>query len=188
MKQFVVQDDDNTNKKITAELKDDTTIEDIDIVFVGSGYTPNPSFIHVRNPDATSSTKSIIPLMSQARSPQPRRIPSLHKYILYAYNPTVAFIGSVMCFTPFTIADVSSTWLTLAWSNQVPFPPTPKTRLQFEKERIEDIEQRRKTEALETGCEVSSLFTYSALGASKEYYAADLETAVVAATPELESV
>ncbi|KAF9060048.1 hypothetical protein BDP27DRAFT_1430539 [Rhodocollybia butyracea] len=173
VKRFIHDD----NNKVTVELKDDTKIEDIDIVFVGSGtYRILDSFI------------SIIPLMSQARAPQPRRIPSLHKHILYAYNPTLAFIGTVMPYTPFTIADVSSTWLTLVWSNQVPFPPSPEARLLFEKERIQHIERQREIEAAETGREASSLFTYSALGASEEDYAAGLKAAIVAAKPELESV
>ncbi|KAJ4468603.1 hypothetical protein C8J55DRAFT_200441 [Lentinula edodes] len=184
VKRFTLQGD----GKITAELQDDTTIQDIDVVFVGSGYFPNPSFLYVRDPN--SSTGSLAPLMSQVSrdAPQSRRIPSLHRHILYAYNPSLAFIGSIMCFTPFTIADVSSTWLTLAWTNEVAYPSTPEELLQFEKDRIADIEKRRGIEAQETGREASSLFTYSALGTSEEDYAAGLKREIVAARPELKDL
>lgn len=180
VKQFILQD----NGKVTVELQNETKIEGIDVVFIGSGYIPNPTFLFVRNPDAPSS---VVPLMSQlsGQSLQSRRIPSLHKHILYAHNPTLAFIGSVMCYTPFTIADVSSAWLALIWGNEIPFPATPEGRLQFEKDRILDIESRRKIEAEETGREASALFTYSALGAAEEDYAADLKREVVEARPEL---
>ncbi|KAE9398786.1 hypothetical protein BT96DRAFT_994492 [Gymnopus androsaceus JB14] len=128
--------------------------------------------------------------MSQvsAQSLQSRRVPSLHKHILYAYNPTLAFVGSVMSFTPFTITDVSSTWLALIWTNEIAYPTTPEGRLQFEKERIQDIERRREIEAQETGLEASSLFTYSALGSDEEDYAADLKREIVEARPELKDV
>ncbi|KAJ3740611.1 hypothetical protein DFH05DRAFT_430614 [Lentinula detonsa] len=184
VRRFTLQEDD----KITAELQDHTIIKDIDIVFIGSGYIPNPSFLYVRN--LNSPSFSLAPLMSQisAEAPQPRRIPSLHRHILYAHNPSLAFIGSVMCFTPFTIADVSSMWLTLAWTNEVEYPSTSKDLLQFEKDRIEDIERRRGIEAQETGREASSLFTYSALGSSEEDYAAGLKQEIVSSRPELAKV
>ncbi|KAJ3756718.1 hypothetical protein EV360DRAFT_84693 [Lentinula raphanica] len=175
------------NDKVTVELKDGKIIEDIDIVFIGSGYTPNPSFIYVQDPHSSSSSSSLIPLMSQidTNAPQPRRIPSLHRHILYAYNPSLAFIGSTMCFTPFTIADVSSTWLTLAWMNQITYPSSSSALLQFEKDRIAHIETQRAIEAEETGNEPSSLFTYSALGSSEEDYAAGLKREIVGVRPEL---
>ncbi|KAJ4477489.1 hypothetical protein J3R30DRAFT_3657868 [Lentinula aciculospora] len=184
VKRFSLQSD----NKVTAELQDGTTIEDIDVVFIGSGYLPNPSFLYVRSPESPSG--SLSPLMSQisAQAPQSRRIPSLHRHILYAYNPSLAFIGSVMCFTPFTIADVSSMWLTLAWADEVAYPSTSEERLQFEKDRIEDVERRRGIEAQETGREASSLFTYSALGTSEEDYAAALKREIVAARTELKNV
>ncbi|KIK66724.1 hypothetical protein GYMLUDRAFT_238960 [Collybiopsis luxurians FD-317 M1] len=184
IKRFSVQE----NEKVAAKLQDGTIIQDIDIVFIGSGYIPNPSFLHVwtRN----GSSPSLVPFMSQIdpNSPQSRRIPSLHRHILYAHNPSLAFVGSVMCFTPFTIADVSSMWLTLAWTNEIKYPATSEGRLQFEKDLIEDIERRRAIEIQETGREASSLFTYSALGSIEEDYAADLKRDIVDARPELEEV
>ncbi|KAF5357547.1 hypothetical protein D9757_012370 [Collybiopsis confluens] len=178
IKRFSVQD----NDKARVELHDGTLLQDIDVVFICSGYIPNPTFLHIARGYPHLCPKLILNLLKAGEYLR------YNRHILYAHNPTLAFMGSVMCFTPFTIADVSSTWLGLAWSNEVAYPASAKDRLQFEKDLIEDIERRRADEAQETGREASSLLTYSALGSLEEDYAAGLKRDIVAARPEMKDV
>ena len=75
--------------KIDVTLTNGTDILDIDMVQVGTGYKPSPAFIRVLKPrDETQHT----PLISE--SIIPHRIPSLHRLILYAYNPSLAFVDT----------------------------------------------------------------------------------------------
>ena len=87
--------------KIDVNLTDGMDILDIDMVEVCTGYKPCPEFIRVLKPEHETQHT---PLISE--SVIPHRIPSLHRLILYAYNPSLAFVGAPMAFTPFTIADV----------------------------------------------------------------------------------
>ena len=164
--------------KIDVKLTDGTDILDVDFVDVGTGYKPYPEFIHVLKPgDEIRHT----PLISE--SIIPHRIPSLHRLILYAYNPSLAFVGAPMAFTPFTIADVVSTWLALAWLGETSFPDTVEGRLEFEKERLAAVEKRR------AGMDnPSSLMVYSVLGGDEQEYARALKADVVHARPELAAV
>ena len=124
--------------KIDVKLADATDILDIDMVEVGTGYKPFPDFIHVLKPgDETQHT----PLISESITPH--RVPSLHRFILYAHNPSLAFVGAPMAFTPFTIADVVSTWLALTWLGEASYPDTVEGRLEFENERLAAVEKRR---------------------------------------------
>ncbi|KAJ7595034.1 hypothetical protein C8J56DRAFT_928249 [Mycena floridula] len=162
--------------KVTAILQDGTEITDIDEVQVGTGYRPFPSFVHVIDP----ATKRLVSLMSSEITPH--RIPFLHRLILYSYNPTLAFIGTAaVSFTPFTIGDVTSTWLTLAWTGEIPYPATPEERLRSETERLEAVEKVRS----ETD-NPSSLQVYGTLGAYEEEYAGGLKADIVTARPELD--
>ena len=165
--------------KIDVKLTDGTDILDIDMVEVGTGYKPYPEFIHVLKPGDDSTQHA--PLISE--STIPHRIPSLHRFILYAHNPSLAFVGAPMAFTPFTIADVVSTWLALAWLGEAPYPNTVEGRLEFEKERLAAVEKRR------AGMDnPSSLMVYSVLGGDEQEYARALKADVVTARPELAAV
>jgi len=122
-----------------------------------------------------------MPLISE--SIIPHRIPSLHRLILYTYDPSLAFMGTPMAFTPFTVADVASTWLALAWLGETSYPDTVKGRLAFEKERLAAVEKRH------AGMDnLSSLMVYSILGGDEQEYARALKADVVNARPELEAV
>lgn len=166
--------------KIDVKLTDGTDILDVDMVHVGTGYKPWPEFIHVLKPGDDSETQHT-PLISDFIIPH--RIPSLHRFILYAYNPSLAFIGAPMVFTPFTIADVASTWLALAWLGETPYPDTIEGRLEFEKARLAAVEKRR------AGMDnPSSLMVYSVLGRDEQEYARALKADVVNARPELAEV
>jgi len=152
--------------KVKVELENGRILEDIDIVFLGTGYKPYADFVHVLPPPLISgdSKGTTVPLMSlvglnaptlpdsDSKSSQKHslvltnRIPLLHRHILFAPSPSLAFILSTMAYTPFTIADVSSCWLALAWSEGggLEYPKTLDERLVFEKERLEAIEMGRR--------------------------------------------
>jgi hypothetical protein len=138
--------------KIDVKLTDGTHILDIDMVQVGTGYKPFPEFIHVLEPgDETQQT----PLISE--SIIPHRIPSLHRLILYAYDPSLAFMDAPMAYTP--VADVVGTWMALAWHGQTSYPDTVEGRLKFERERLAEVEKRRAGMV-----NPSSLMVYNVLG------------------------
>ncbi|RDB29939.1 Thiol-specific monooxygenase [Hypsizygus marmoreus] len=185
---------DSSAPKIEVHLTDGTVLQNIDTVFVGTGYKPFPSFVHVlshQSPstlntvadgsDSTISTPTLAPIVSP--STNPHRVPSLHRHILYAHNPSLAFIGAPMSHTPFTLADVASTWLALAWAGGVAFPDTAEGRLEFERERLTTIEQRR------AASENPSVFvSYSVLVTDEQGYAAGLREDVVSVNPELDAI
>lgn len=164
--------------KIDVNLTDGTDILEVDMVQVGTGYKPFPEFIRVLEPgDETQHA----PLISE--SIIPHRIPSLHRLILYAYNPSLAFMGAPMAYTPFTVADVVSTWLALAWLGEASYPDTVEGRLEFEKERLAAVEKRR------AGMDnPSSLMVYNVLGGDEQEYARALKAEVVNARQELAAV
>ena len=167
--------------KIDVKLTDGTDILDIDMVEVGTGYKPYPEFICVLKPGDETQQQLHAPLISESTIPP--RIPSLHRFILYAHNPSLAFVGAPMAFTPFTIADVVSTWLALAWLGEISYPDTVEGRLEFEKERLAAVEKRR------AGMDnPSSLMVYSVLGGDEQEYARVLKADVVHARPELSAV
>jgi hypothetical protein len=122
--------------KVTLHLEDGTEIPDVEHVFLGTGYAWTVPFVHVLGDD----DKQILKRLCDP-SIRPRRVPSLHRYILYAYNPTLAFLGGMVSTTPFIFADLTSTWLALAWSNpgSIPYPSTPQARLETEQARLEAI-------------------------------------------------
>jgi hypothetical protein len=137
---YTLQETNDGRTLVEAALNDGTVISDIDIVIFGTA-----SFVHVlnRNEDVTSQ-HGPAPLASL--SIKSYRVPSVHRHILYAYNPTLAFVGLPMSFTPFTVADVTSTWLSLVWSRQNSnhppiYPETATYHLQFEQERVKTIEE-----------------------------------------------
>ncbi|TFK70881.1 FAD/NAD(P)-binding domain-containing protein [Pluteus cervinus] len=169
--------------RITAELTDGTKITGIDLVFFGTGYKHRADFVRildVTNP-TTEGSQNLVPIT--ADEVQPHRVPSLHRHILYAHNPSLAFIGSTLAYTPFTIADLGSTWLTLAWLGEIPYPQTPSDRLAYERERLSSIEQLRSQ--FETP---STLYSYNVLAGHEQTYGIMLKEDVVQARPELKDV
>lgn len=163
--------------KFDALLSDGTLLVDLDTVQVGSGYKILPSFIHVFN----EAEKMLLQLVTN--DTKPHRVPSLHRLILYAFNPSLAFVGAPMSYTPFTIADVVSTWLALAWSGETPYPNTVDGRLAYEKERMAAIDKWRNEIQ-----NPSSLMVYNVLGQGEQEYAKALKEDIVKARPELDAV
>jgi hypothetical protein len=168
--------------KVDVHLVDGTIIGDIDAVLLGTGYRPYPDFIQVLDIFSNAEVQKLVPLVSPSTTPP--RIPSLHRHILYAHNPSLAFINATMTFTPFTLADVGSTWLTLAWTGKVPYPDTVQGRLAFESERIKIIEQRKE----ESGDNPTAFLTYMVLGPDEQVYAQGLKDDIVEAREDLKHV
>lgn len=163
--------------KFDVLLTDGSEIKDLDFVHFGTGYKPIPHFIRVLCGSKGSSTMVSLNILLESDA-QPR-VPSLHRYILYAQNPSLAFIGAALAYTPFTIADVASTWLALAWSGTVSYPDTPNGRLVFESKRLEAVNTwRSKVE------HPSSLMVYSVLGMYEQEYASGLKEDIVRVKPE----
>ena len=86
--------------KFDAVVVDRTITRDLDFAHCGTGY------IHVLD-----KTGKHDPFTSQEIVPW--RVPSLH-LVMYA---SLAFIGAPMVYTPFTVADVVSTWI-----GETPYP------------------------------------------------------------------
>ena len=108
----------------------------------------------------------------------------LHRFTMYAHNPSLAFIGAPNVFTPFAVADVVSTWLALAWLGQASYPDTPEARLVYEQERLSIVAKRR--------AEVenpSSYLSFTVMTWPEELeYAAGFRADVVKARPELDKI
>jgi len=169
---------------VEATLSDGTVISDIDLVIFGTGHRPCPSFVHVLKQGEEGSnptSRHLVPLASP--SIKPYRVPSVHRHILYAYNPTLAFVGLPMSFTPFTIADMSSTWLALAWSCRLPYPETAQARLEFENRKLEALQDVLKNTENPT-----SFLAYSVLASDEQGYASGIREEVVKACSELDDV
>jgi hypothetical protein len=163
--------------KFDAVLTDGTTLRDLDYVYCGTGYKPLSNFIHVLDEAGVDH----IPFTSD--KVYPYRVPNLHRLAMYAHNPSLAFIGAPMVFTPFTVADVVSSWLALAWRGEVPYPDTPKERLVYERERLRKI--AKICSEMENP---TSFLTFSVMAADEQGYAASFREEVVKARPELDAV
>ncbi|KAJ7362316.1 hypothetical protein DFH08DRAFT_731696 [Mycena albidolilacea] len=190
VKEYVVRE----GSVVDAHLTDGTVISDLDGVLFGTGYHPFPDFVRVLD----ANTQVLVPFVTANTSPP--RVPDLHRYVLYARNPTLAFVGTaVASYTPFTIADISSTWLALAWTGAIAYPTALDGLLAFERERLAAVVAGRiEMEAAFTDStsgdsergktEGSSLVAYGVLGPFEEEYAGGLRAEVVQARPELDSV
>jgi hypothetical protein len=120
-------------QSITVYLCDGSEIWGIDEVWIATGYGWSVPFIHVL--ETANDRKD--PLRLKPLTPATLNlsgIPSLHRFILYVANPTLAFISHVMCYTPFILADVASTWLTLDWQGEITYPTTLDGQLTFEQD------------------------------------------------------
>lgn len=161
--------------KAILHLEDGTEIPDIDHVFLGTGYAYAVPFVRVLDANDKQTLKQLCD-----PSMRPRRVPSLHRHILYAHNPTLAFLGGVVSATPFILGDLTSTWLALAWSGSIQYPDTPQTRLETEQVRLKTIKSLR--ESMENP---TSLLAYHILGPEELPYARTLREEVLRVKPDL---
>ncbi|OAX35656.1 hypothetical protein K503DRAFT_773230 [Rhizopogon vinicolor AM-OR11-026] len=101
-----------------------------DIVLFGTGYYPYVPYLQIVHPKSCI----LAPLTSYTITPS--RIRVIHLQILYAHNPTFAFIGETTSFIPFLFADLASTWIAFAWSGTIPVLTAPEERLVYERRRL----------------------------------------------------
>ncbi|KAJ6585775.1 hypothetical protein B0H19DRAFT_1110723 [Mycena capillaripes] len=169
--------------KLDLEFLDGSTLTDIDAVVLGTGYSAaSAPFVRVLQPPVPSEkTQMLTPLTSAHTSPP--RIPSLYHHILYAPTPTLAFIGAVMSYTPFTLADVASTWLALFFNGRLPIPASLPARLAGENARLEKVARFREDGAQREGRELSSLVAFHILGPDEQAYAQGLRDAIEGIEP-----
>ncbi|KAJ6596541.1 hypothetical protein B0H10DRAFT_2327165 [Mycena sp. CBHHK59/15] len=175
--------------KLDLQLLDGSTLMDVDAVIHGTGYSAAAApFVRVLQPPSASSTtpRALTTLTSAHTSPP--RIPALYRHILYAPTPTLAVIGAAMSYTPFTLADVASTWLTLFFAGRLAIPDGVEARLQGERERIAKVQHVRQMGIEREGKEASSLVAYHILGPDEQSYAQGLKDDVVAVANEYASV
>lgn len=155
--------------KFSAELMDGTIIDDLDLVIPATGYRANPDYLNVRSTVASPAGGDSLHNLMQDPPPDPYRIPSLHEHIIYAPNPSLAFIGCIMSFTPFTTADLSSAWLALAFTGELSYPSTIEGRLEWEKDRVEAT-QKTKEEFSKDG-DPTNYISYNVLGYGEQAFA-----------------
>ena len=197
------------DEKITVHLQD-RTIDDVDYVLFGTGYYPDVPYLRVLEPLPVPATRSGPGANSDASTPrplvpltgrhvQPARVPSLYRHVLYAHNTSLAFIGALISFIPFAMADLTSTWLAVAWSPPNPHgsgehggidthsttlvPPTTERRLTDERARLHALRQLRS----ETP-NPSNLLSFHFLGPYELGYAQQTRAEVVRVAPEFGEV
>jgi len=165
-----------TGLKFDALLADGTHLHDLDYVHVGTGYRPLPDFVHVYR----EGSMNLAPLVTE--EVVPHRVPFLHRHIIYAFNPSLAFVGAVVSYTPFILADLVSTWLSLAWTGRIGIPDTVDGRLAWERERLARIQaQRNSTD------NPSVFLGFSFLRRDEQAYAEILREEVTSACPSLDA-
>ncbi|KAJ7503682.1 hypothetical protein B0H11DRAFT_1710581 [Mycena galericulata] len=178
-----------SNRKLNLELLNGPTLTDIDAVILGTGYSA-ASAPFVRVLQRSTGAPNVPPMLTALTSAHtsPARIPALYRHILYAPNPTLAFIGAVMSYTPFTLADVASTWLALFFDARLGIPDALEARLAGERARLAQVESLREAGRAREGQELSSLVAYHILGADEQAYAQGLKDEVVRIAPEYKAV
>ena len=197
------ENDAQKTPKITAHLKDGSIIEDLDKVYVGTGYYPFPDFVKVvyrpqlhsdpgyaytsTSPDASPPPPASSEGQDHRHVPvvtpqtRPRRIPHLHRLSIYGPNPSLAFVGSVMTYTPFLTADIVSTYVALVFNRRLPIPSSTWERLAYERNRLETI--RLRLVGME---DPTSFITYSVMAVDEGPYGRELRDDVVKVVPELD--
>ncbi|KAK7017709.1 thiol-specific monooxygenase [Favolaschia claudopus] len=159
-------------KTLTVHLRGGEILQGIDRVVLGTGYSaaaapfvrvlrnhssspspPSPSLPPSPSPSTSPPSPSPSPSAS-SRGPRrlyplttphtsPPRIPALYSHILYAFNPTLAFVGAVMSYTPFVVGDLVGWWLSLVWQGRIAIPATIEGRLEGERGRVERVSGMR---------------------------------------------
>jgi hypothetical protein len=168
-------------QSLTLHLRDGTVITDVDEVWLGTGYGWAVPYVRVLEGGGDSDRRGLVHLTPT--SLRLSRIPSLHRLIIYAANPTLGFVGHVMAFTPFILADVSSTWLALVWRGEIPIPTSVEGLLVSEKERL-----ARKEAARKDVDEPSSFVHYHVLADDELEYSRALRKDIIEARRDLDDV
>jgi len=168
------------------------SIHDVDYVLFGTGYYPDVPYLRVLEPNheytpetgvttTAARGRQLIPLTG--RRIEPVRIPSLFRQIIYARNPTLAFIGAIISFIPFTFSDLTSTWLSLVWSGRIVIPDSIQDKLQDEQERLKTLHELRSQ-----ADNPSDLVSFHFLCQFELSYAKLARAEIVQASPDLGDV
>lgn len=175
----------SANEKIVVHLED-RTIDDVDYVLFGTGYYPDVPYLQVLRPCPTSNSESatacsLAPL-TDFSSVRPARVPLLYRHVVYARNTSLAFIGALVSFIPFAMADLTSTWLALVWSSPrtIDIPRTIEERLADEQARLQTLHRLRS----ETD-NPSNLLSFHFLQRYELPYAKVARAEITRAAPEL---
>ncbi|EIN09189.1 FAD/NAD(P)-binding domain-containing protein [Punctularia strigosozonata HHB-11173 SS5] len=142
-----------TADRLDLVLDDDSVIENVDYVLLGTGYhIGRIPWVHVlQNDGAGPSHEPISPAPPPIGEPVPPlseedwppRIKGLWAHSILARNPTLAFIGLPVSFTPFPLADLMGWLVRSVWDGSYSIPEGLEARLAEERERIELIKNRR---------------------------------------------
>ncbi|EPQ26482.1 uncharacterized protein PFL1_05804 [Pseudozyma flocculosa PF-1] len=191
--------------RLRVHIEDGTVIEDVDYVLLGTGYGHSFPFVRVLTDEARTAQRQ----QTQKLTPpelQGVRVPNLFRHILFAKSAdlSLAFVGVVVSFFPFNMADLSSRWLSLVWSGRIrsAVPASVEERLKDEQDRLEYIwtDKERHLAARNGGRPAATLdrsdpmnaFGFHTLGGSlKEggpselVYGAQLRREIVEADPSM---
>lgn len=107
---------DPVSGKVTAELEDDTSIQDIDLVITATGY--RYSVASLRLPSAANFSDD-----EPVTSPDGHRMLGLYRHLFHARFPTLAFVGYTIAWSPFANSEAQSSVVARAWAGRIALPP-----------------------------------------------------------------
>ncbi|KAN0063331.1 hypothetical protein ACQY0O_004496 [Thecaphora frezii] len=139
IQRYQVTETGDGTKRLDLHIADGTVVENVDYVLLGTGYGLCFPFVRVLTDGARKEGKQ----ETQKLTPPELhgvRVPNLHRHVLYAKSPelSLAFVGLVVSFFPFNLADLTSRWLSYLWTGPLRsiVPDDVETRLEDERERL----------------------------------------------------
>lgn len=135
--------------KLDLTLVDGSVIRDVDVVILGTGYGQKYPWLHVLTDTARSrGTLEVEPLTPD--SLKATRVPFLYNHAFFSKSPrlTLAFVGLVVSYMPFSFNDLLSAWIVAVWAGKIhTVPSSIPSRLQFERDRLGHLYQQRLASA-----------------------------------------
>ena len=184
--------------KLDLTLLDGSVIRDVDYVILGTGYGQKYPWLHVLTDAARKAgSDQVEPLTPDAL--KGTRVPYMYNHALYSKSPrlTLAFVGLVLSFMPFSFNDVLSAWVVGVWAGKITTVPSSiEARLQYEQDWLKWMYETRSKAAQATGKKLdpNDITTYSHyhyLGGdlkdgppSEFHFAAELMHQINAAEPD----
>ncbi|PWZ00702.1 FAD/NAD(P)-binding domain-containing protein [Testicularia cyperi] len=136
-----------TDTKLELEIQDGTVIRDVDYVLLGTGYGHRYPFVHVLTDEARRQGGLQHVEQLTPDSLQGTRVPSMYNHCLFSKSRSLSlgFVGLIVSFMPFSLADLVSAWLVAVWTGHITSVPLSiDARLQNEKDRLEYILSLRR--------------------------------------------
>ncbi|KAJ9478377.1 putative Thiol-specific monooxygenase (putative) [Pseudozyma hubeiensis] len=134
--------------KVEVKLNDGSVIGGVDYVILGTGYGQKYPWLHVLTDESRRTGGEEVEQLTPDHL-KATRVPFLYNHALFCKTPrlTLAFVGLVVSYMPFSFNDLLSAWIVGVWSGKITTVPTSiDERLQFEKDRLEYLyTQRCKT-------------------------------------------